>query len=196
MSKQFILASSSPFRATLLKTILPSFDCISPNINESRQDKEAPEEMVQRLAVKKAKAIQQQINTDNALIIASDQCALFNDEILGKPHSIQNAEAQLAKFSGHKITFLTSLCLLDTQSNKHQVIVEPFYVHFRTLSYVEIKNYVGKEMPLNCAGSFKSEGLGIALFEKLEGNDPNSLIGLPLIQLNKMLQSIGINVLL
>ena len=195
MTKQFILASSSPYRATLLKTILPNFDCISPNINESKQENESPTQMVERLAVEKAKAIQHQTNTDNTLIIASDQCALFNDEILGKPHTIQNAEAQLAMFSGQKVTFLTSLCLLDTQSNKHQVIVEPFYVYFRTLSHVEIKSYVAKEMPLNCAGSFKSEGLGITLFEKLEGDDPNSLIGLPLIQINKMLRSIGINVL-
>ena len=195
MLKQFILASSSPFRANLLKTILPNFDCISPNIDESRQENESPTQMVQRLALGKAKAIQQQINTDNALIIASDQCALFNDEILGKPYSIQNAEIQLTKFSGNKVTFLTSLCLLDTQSNEQQVIIEPFYVYFRTLSHVEIKSYVAKEMPLNCAGSFKSEGLGITLFEKLEGDDPNSLIGLPLIQLNKMLRSIGINVL-
>ena len=195
MSKQFILASSSPFRATLLKTILHNFEGISPNIDESRQKNESPTQLVQRLAVEKAKAAQQQINTDNALIIASDQCALFNDEIIGKPHTVQNAETQLAKFSGNKVTFLTSLCLLDTQSNEHQVIIEPFYVYFRALSNVEIKSYVSKEMPLNCAGSFKSEGLGITLFEKLEGDDPNSLIGLPLIQLNKMLRSIGINVL-
>ncbi|MDA7742006.1 Maf family nucleotide pyrophosphatase [Francisellaceae bacterium] len=192
MPINFILASSSPYRAELLRKIIPEFTCISPDIDETPLENEMPEAMVKRLAIKKAKAIQRNLKVP-AVIISSDQCAIFQNKILGKPHTIENAITQLGAFSGNKVTFLTSLCLVDSAQNKTQVIVEPFYVHFRILTLDEIKNYVAKEMPLNCAGSFKSEGLGITLFEKLEGNDPNSLIGLPLIQLNTMLRTLNIN---
>ncbi len=192
MPINFILASSSPYRAELLGKIIPEFTCISPDIDETPLEDETPENMVKRLAIEKAKAIQTGLKAP-AVIIASDQCALFQNKILGKPHTIENAIAQLNAFSGNKVTFLTSLCVLDSIQNKIQVIIEPFYVHFRALTLDEIKSYITKEMPLNCAGSFKSEGLGITLFEKLEGNDPNSLIGLPLIQLNTMLRILNIN---
>ena len=184
-----ILASSSPFRRTLLEKLQVPFTCTSPDVDESELENETAEELVARLAEAKAQALARA--NPNSLIIGSDQVALANDQILGKPYTREKALQQLASFSGQTVTFLTGLCLLDTATDSAQVTVEPFYVHFRELNEVEIARYVDIEQPLNCAGSFKSEGLGITLFRKLEGEDPNTLIGLPLIRLCEFLRNSG-----
>ena len=191
--KSLVLASTSPYRKALLAKLALPFTTAKPNVDETPLPNESPGELVERLAIAKARAIKSEFKS--SLIIGSDQVAVFNGEILGKPHTKENAHAQLTAFSGNKVTFLTSLCVYDTETNEHQSIIEPFIVHFRSLTHEEITCYIDKEQPLDCAGSFKSEGLGICLFEKLEGNDPNALIGLPLIQLTQLLKTMKLNVL-
>lgn len=188
-----VLASSSPYRRMLLDKLELPYQHASPDIDESPKPAEQPAALVKRLAIEKAQAIATQF--DSAIIIGSDQVAVCDDVILGKPVTATKAHEQLKLLSGKRVTFLTGLAVMNTQHQTIDAIVEPFNVQFRTLSEQQIENYVAKEQPLNCAGSFKSEGLGIALFEKLEGDDPNSLIGLPLIQLTKMLLTQGIDVL-
>ena len=193
-----ILASSSPFRKELLTKLGLEFSIQTPDINESRIDGETPEQLVYRLAEEKAHEV---AKTQSGLIIASDQVATLgsgaqaDDKILTRPHTHENAIKQLQQSSGNTVTFVTSLSLLNTNSGNIQTIVEPFKVVFKTLSTQQIDNYLKKEQPYNCAGSFKSEALGISLFERLEGNDPNTLIGLPLIQLIKMLENEGVDIL-
>lgn len=185
------LASSSRYRQQLLQKTGLSFQVAVPAIDESPLPGEAPAELVQRLALAKASKIAGSLS--QGLVIGSDQVAVFNGAILGKPHKTEAAIAQLQAFSGQEVTFLTGLALVDAASGQNQVCCEPFSVHFRQLTDAEIVNYVALEQPLDCAGSFKSEGLGIGLFEKLEGKDPNSLIGLPLIRLLAMLRQHGVN---
>ncbi|MCH2055051.1 MAG: Maf family nucleotide pyrophosphatase [Thalassotalea sp.] len=191
--KKIVLASTSPFRRALLEKFNISFTCDKPDIDESALKDETPEQLVARLSLEKAQACAN--NHSDALIIGSDQVAVHQDRILGKPHTIDNAVAQLTSFSGQAVTFLTGLTVLDTESGEAKTIVEPFQVFFKTLSKESIDQYVNAEMPLNCAGSFKSEGLGICLFEKLSGDDPNSLIGLPMIKLYELLNHFDIDVL-
>jgi len=188
-----ILGSSSPFRKELLARLGMDFTTESPEINEFRQSNESAEDLVRRLSIEKAKAIA--ANRENALIIGSDQVAIIDGEILGKPGTTEKAESQLQKASGKTVTFLTGLCLLNTRSGNYQVDIVPYSVFFRDLTTEQIKSYVEKERPLNCAGSFKSEGLGVALFAKMEGEDPTALIGLPLIRLVSMLKEEGIEIL-
>lgn len=147
---------------------------------------EAPRQLVLRLAQAKAQSLASRF--PNHLIIGSDQICVLDGEITGKPLTEEKARQQLAKASGNIVTFYTGLALYNSASGHLQTEVEPFDVHFRHLSETEIDDYVRKEHPLHCAGSFKSEGLGIALFERLEGRDPNTLIGLPLIALCQMLR--------
>ncbi|MEI6895032.1 MAG: nucleoside triphosphate pyrophosphatase [Colwellia sp.] len=191
--KTLVLGSTSPFRKTILEKLQLPFHCAKPDIDETEKKGETPQDLVKRLAIAKAKAITPQF--PNALIIGSDQVAICDGEILGKPHSFNNAVIQLSKFSGRSITFYTGLCVYDSEKDKTVAIVEPFIVHFNPLSQKEIKNYLHAEQPYNCAGSFKSEGLGICLFNRLEGDDPNTLIGLPLIKLVALLKQQGIDVL-
>ncbi|MFT6836357.1 MAG: septum formation protein [Francisellaceae bacterium] len=183
---RLVLGSSSPFRKALLEKLDLSFDCDSPDIDETPLKDELPKDMVARLAKEKANAIAKR--HPQAIIIASDQCATLDGKIIGKPGNHENAVQQLTAASGRTVTFYTSLCVYNAGTNQYQETVEPFYVYFRTLTESQIGNYLTKEQPYNCAGSFKSEGLGISLFERLEGNDPNTLIGLPLIQLITMLE--------
>lgn len=190
MTLPIILASSSPYRRELLAKLGLVFTHESPDIDESRLANEDAEQMVARLAKSKAAAIAK--NNDAALIIASDQVAVLDKRILGKPHNHANAVKQLSELSGRKVCFLTSLTLLNSKTQQSQCVVEPFVVKFRQLSHQEIEGYLNKEKPYDCAGSFKSEGLGITLFEKLSGDDPNILIGLPLIKLSKMLRKEGV----
>ncbi|NMP31409.1 septum formation inhibitor Maf [Thalassotalea sp. M1531] len=191
--KNIILASTSPFRRQLLEKLNLPFDASSPDIDESPLDNETPSQLVARLALAKASKVAQ--HSHAALIIGSDQVAVFNSEILGKPHNEENAFKQLKAFSGNRVTFLTGLAVIDSYDNKEKIIVEPFHVHFKVLSDSDIRHYIKAEKPFNCAGSFKSEGLGICLFEKLEGADPNTLIGLPLIRLTEIFKEFGLNVL-
>lgn len=192
-NRPLILASTSPFRQQILQKITQEFSCAKPNVDETPQPNESAAALVQRLALAKAKACEDQF--DDHLIIGGDQVAVINGQIVGKPHNFNNAFNQLRRASGQKITFYTGLCLYNSGTKDHQVIVEPFHVHFRVLTDEMITGYLKTEEPYNCAGSFKSEGLGIALFERLEGKDPNTLIGLPLITLLDMLSNEGINIL-
>ncbi len=189
---KLILGSTSPFRRELLHKLGLSFDVDAPDIDESMRTGEQPEEFVQRLAEEKSQAVA--ARHDNALVIGSDQVACIGSNILGKPGTREKAIAQLTEASGQRVSFYTGLCLLNSQTGKSQVICEPFHVYFRELSREQIERYLDAEEPYNCAGSFKSEGLGISLFERLEGDDPNALIGLPLIRLISMLQQEGISV--
>lgn len=191
--KTLVLASTSPFRQELLKKLNLPYITAKPNIDETAFVNETPIALVERLAIEKAKAVA--LEHDNALIIGSDQVAVCDGDILGKPHTIENAIAQLTKFSNKYITFYTGLCVYDSKTQVAKSLVEPFHVHFKALSEQTIANYVHAEMPLNCAGSFKSEGLGICLFQRLEGDDPNSLIGLPLIKLTELLAEYNVDVL-
>ena len=193
-----ILASSSPFRKAILEKLRIDFKAAVPNINESRKNGESPFNLVNRLSKEKALEV---AKSHSGLIIASDQVATLgngnneDDEIFTKPGSHENAFLQLKKSSGKTITFLTGLVLLNTETLKIQTHVELFKVTFKQLSDNQILSYLNKEDVLNCAGSFKSEGLGIALFSSMEGNDPNSLIGLPTIQLIKMLAKENVHIL-
>lgn len=192
MKPNLILASSSPYRKQLLERLRLPFECDSPNIDESPYLDETPEKLVKRLAYEKAITIGR-ASSPNYVVIASDQVATLDGLILGKPHTVFNATQQLLQFSGRKVSFLTSLCVLNNASQSYDIEVESYHVHFRALSIEEISHYISMEMPLDCAGSFKCEGLGVCLFEKMEGDDPNSLIGLPLIALSRLLKKHGIN---
>ena len=193
-----ILASSSPFRKAILERLGVPFITASPDIDESRNTSESPYELVYRLSEEKAKEV---AKTHSGIIIASDQVATLdtgnkiNDEIFNKPGTHENAFLQLKKSSGKTVTFLTGIALLNTETSAIQVHVDPFKVHFKKLTDNQISSYLEKEDVLNCAGSFKSEGLGIALFRSMEGRDPNSLIGLPTIKLIEMLAKENVHIL-
>lgn len=181
-----VLASTSPFRRQLLEKLGLPFDCAAPDVDETPQPGETPRHLVLRLAQAKAQAMAERY--PQHLIIGSDQVCLLDGEITGKPKTEENARHQLSLASGSVVTFYTGLALYNSATGTLQTECEPFDVHFRHLSEQEIDDYVRKERPLHCAGSFKCEGLGIALFERLEGRDPNTLIGLPLIALCQMLR--------
>lgn len=181
-----ILASTSPWRRALLEKLAMPFECAAPEVDETPMPGESPRHLVTRLAQEKAQSLAHRYPAH--LIIGSDQVCVLDGEITGKPLTEENARQQLTKASGNIVTFYTGLALYNSATGHLQTEVEPFDVHFRHLSEIEIEDYVRKERPLHCAGSFKSEGLGIALFERLEGRDPNTLIGLPLIALCQMLR--------
>lgn len=186
-----VLASTSPYRRQLLERLGLRFTTAAPAVDERRRPGESPQVLVLRLAEAKARAIAP--THPNALVIGSDQVACLDDEVLGKPGDRAAAIAQLERASGRILVFQTGLCLLDTTSGRAQTLVEPFRVHLRKLDRRQIEGYLDREQPFDCAGSFKSEGLGIALFERLEGDDPNTLIGLPLIRLVSLLESEGLH---
>ncbi len=189
-----ILASTSPYRRVLLEKLGVIFECAAPNVDESPQPGESPRHLVVRLAQEKAKSLAARF--PDHLIIGSDQVCVLDGIITGKPHTEENARQQLLKARGSIVTFYTGLALYNSSTGHLQTECEPFDVHFRHLSEQEIDDYVRKERPLNCAGSFKSEGLGIALFERLDGRDPNALVGLPLIALCQMLRRENYNPLM
>ncbi len=191
--KKLVLGSTSPFRKEILAKLNIPFVCAKPDIDESAFENESPVELVERLAIEKAKAVASEF--PDALIIGSDQVAMCDGEILGKPHNFENAVKQLEKFSNKTVVFYTGLCVYDSGLDYTTALREPFLVHFNELSRSDIENYLHAEQPYNCAGSFKSEGLGICLFKKLEGDDPNTLIGLPLIKLVELLKQHGVDVL-
>lgn len=186
-----VLASTSPFRHALLERLGLRFETAAPAVDETRRPGEPPEALVLRLAEEKARAVAGE--HPDALIIGSDQVACIEAQVLGKPGGRDQAIAQLERASGRSVRFLTGLCLLNSGSGHCRTLVEPFQVHFRNLTRSQIEGYVDREQPYGCAGSFKSEGLGIALFERLEGDDPNALIGLPLIRLIDLLSAEGVD---
>lgn len=190
---QLVLASTSPYRKELLQRLGLEFITAAPNVDEARRPAETPEQLVTRLAEEKARIVMNRF--PDALIIGSDQVAVIDTEVLTKPGTHENAVKQLQRCSGQSVTFLTGLCLFNASLGKVQIEVVPFRVYFRALNAAQIENYLRREQPYNCAGSFKSEGLGIALLERLEGDDPATLIGLPLIRLTRMLEREGIQVI-
>lgn len=183
---KLVLASTSPFRQQLLDRLQLAYETDSPDVDESPLPGENIDQMVIRLAIAKAQAVA--ARHPQALIIGSDQSAELDGEKLGKPGGYDKAFAQLRQASGKKVVFHTGLCLLNSASGHIQTACVPYTVVFRHLSDTMIDAYLRREQPYNCAGSFKSEALGIALFERFEGEDPNALIGLPLIKLVAMLE--------
>ena len=190
---RLVLASTSPYRKALLERLQLAFETASPEVDETRLADESAEALGARMAEAKARAVAQ--GMDDALVIGSDQVAVLDGDILGKPGGHEQAVAQLMRASGKAVRFLTGLCLVNAATGKAQLEVVPFEVEFRTLTAEQVEHYLRREQPYNCAGSFKSEGLGIALFERLHGDDPNTLIGLPLIRLTRMLEREGLAVL-
>lgn len=184
-----VLASTSPFRKELLERLMVPFEVARPEVDETPLANETPHALVERLAVLKARAVAN--NYPNALVIGSDQVALHADQIVGKPESHEQAVKQLQQASGKTIRLYTGLALINTQSGDVRSEVVPFTTHFKELSETTIERYLRKEQPYNCAGSLKSEGLGIALLKRFEGDDPSALIGLPLIRLISMLEAEG-----
>lgn len=188
-----ILASTSRYRRSLLERLQLGFRCIPPEVDEQRNPNEAPGNLAKRLALKKAQAVASLY--PDALVIGSDQVASIDGSIIGKPGNFENATAQLQRSAGREVTFYTGIALVSRARGFERLHVEPFSVLFRVLTDTQIANYLHREQPYDCAGSFKAEGLGIALFEKLSGNDPTSLEGLPLIKLSELLASAGVDVL-
>ncbi|WP_318369775.1 nucleoside triphosphate pyrophosphatase [Enterobacter sp.] len=191
---RLVLASTSPYRRALLEKLGVTFECAAPGVDETALPGETPRHLVLRLAQAKAQALAERY--PQHLIIGSDQVCVLDGEITGKPLTEENAVKQLMKARDNIVTFYTGLALYNSATGHLQTECEPFDVHFRHLSEQEITDYLRKERPLNCAGSFKSEGLGITLFERLEGRDPNTLVGLPLIALCQMLRREDCNPLL
>ena len=188
---QLVLASTSSFRQALLNKLGLPFITAAPETDETPLPGESAPQLVERLAQAKARALADRY--PHSWIIGSDQVCVLAGEITGKPHTEENARAQLRAASGKAITFYTGLALYCAKENRMFSLYETFRVHFRPLSEAEINAYVTIEQPLQCAGSFKSEGLGITLFDRLEGHDPNTLVGLPLIALCNLLRGVGIN---
>ncbi len=190
---QLILASSSIYRRELLERLQLPFSIISPDVDETPLPGEVPEDTALRLAQKKARKVGQ--SHPRALIIGCDQVATLDGLQLGKPLIHVNAVKQLRMMRGRSVTFHSALCLYNANTDRMQAEVVPYVVAFRDLNDAQIENYLLKEQPYHCAGSAKSESLGIALVAAMQGNDPNALIGLPLITLITMLQNEGVNVI-
>lgn len=190
---KLILASSSPYRKELLARLRVEFRVVVPNMDETPYPNETPQDLVKRLAIAKAQVIAA-INP-STLVIGSDQVAVHNGHIVGKPGTHECAVAQLRAASGSTVSLYTGLALVNADSGRIQSEVVPYRVVFRVLTDAQIENYLRREQPYNCAGSVKAEGLGVALLERHEGEDPATLIGLPLIRLVRMLENEGMHVL-
>jgi septum formation protein len=190
MSRLVVLASTSPFRRELLARLQLPFETVAPETDESALPGEAPASTALRLSEAKARAVARRF--PDALIIGSDQVAAQGNDRFGKPGSRQNAIAQLRLMRGKEVVFHTGLCLLNSATNRVQTCCIDTHVGFRDLADAEIESYLDKEDALNCAGSARSEGLGISLLSSLRGDDPNALIGLPLIALCDMLRAEGL----
>jgi septum formation protein len=188
---KLILASSSPYRERLLTRLGIPFTCQAPDLDESQLASESPEEMAQRLALAKARRVS--ALNPGAWVIGSDQVASLAGVTMNKPVTHEKAVQQLRASSGNRVDFFTGIALAGGPENREWFHVEQFSVYFQELSDLDIEGYLRKEQPYDCAGSFKWEGLGIALFERLRGNDPTSLEGLPLIALSRLLRNAGIN---
>ncbi|GHU33297.1 Maf-like protein [Betaproteobacteria bacterium] len=191
--EQIVLASTSPFRRELLGRLGFPFDTADPQTDESPLPDEVPEDMALRLSEAKARAVVPQF--PEALIIGSDQVAILDGRVYGKPGTHDNAVGQLRTMRGRTVNFFTGLCLLDARSGQARLRGVPTWVTFRDLSDREIEDYLRREQPYQCAGAAKSEGLGIAIIARLQGDDPNALIGLPLIALCDLLREAGCPVL-
>lgn len=192
MPTELILASSSPYRKQLLDRLQLDYRCLSPEVDESLKPGENPVDYVCRLARAKAESIARQY--PDAVVIGSDQCAVSDGEILGKPGSHEVALRQLQRTRGNTVVFHTGLCVTCVARGFERVDEIPFSVEFRELTDAQLERYLQREQPYDCAGSFKAEGYGICLFSRLHGDDPTALIGLPLIRLVAFLEAAGIKV--
>ncbi|MGE5493363.1 MAG: Maf family protein [Actinomycetota bacterium] len=193
MTQKLLLASTSPYRRELLARLGLPFDIANPQTDETPLSGEAPEATALRLSEAKARAVASAY--PDTLIIGSDQVAVMDGRVFGKPGDHERAVEQLRLLRGRTVNFFTGLCLLNTSTGRAQVRGVPTLVTFRDLSDGEIENYLRREQPYNCAGAAKSEGLGIALLKSMQGDDPNALVGLPLIALCDMLRAEGIPIL-
>lgn len=191
--QSIVLASGSPYRKRLLQRLELAFECVAPGVDEAPLPGETPEAMVLRLSEAKACAVAERM--PEALVIASDQTGAIDGRLLGKPGSVERACAQLHSIAGREVRFLTGLCVLDARSGRRASSVETCTVQLRELDRATIRDYVQREQPLDCAGSFKVEGLGIALFRSIRLEDPTALEGLPLIRLVEFLHDFGVEVL-
>jgi MAF protein len=190
--RRLVLASTSRYRKALLERLGVSFTCFAPHVDEARRTDESADTLVQRLALAKAKAGAD--THPDALVIGSDQVADCEGAILGKSGGHDAAVEQLRRLAGRRVIFHTGLCLYDARTSEARVEMIPFAVLFRKLTDRQIERYVRVDRPYDCAGSFKSEGLGISLFERMEGDDPTALVGLPLIRLTQWLNETGVAV--
>ena len=192
MQDKIILASSSPFRRELLDRLHLDYACQSPDIDESQLAGESASDYVCRLARAKAQTVARQ--QPEALVIGSDQCALLDGQILGKPGTHEVALQQLKQAQGKIVVFHTAVCVMRLADAFEMLEEVLFEVHFRSLEDAQLEHYLRVEQPYNCAGSFKSEGYGASLFSKMRGDDPSAIIGLPLLSLVPMLEAAGIAV--
>lgn len=191
---RIVLASTSPYRKCLLERLRLEFVSVAPGTVETPIPGERPSALVTRLATEKARSVA--AREADALIIGSDQVAVLDGEALGKPGGAEANRRQLARASGRRVEFLTGLCLLNAANGRAQVDVVPCQVQFRVLTPEQIAAYVRRERAYDCAGGFRCEGLGTALFESIQGTDPSALVGLPLMRLVAMLAEEGVDVLL
>lgn len=187
---RIILASTSRYRAELLRRLLPEFEQLAPDTDETPHPDEAPSARAVRLAAAKARVVANLAR--GSIVIGSDQVAALDDEILRKPGDVATAQAQLMRCSARTVMFHTAICVIGTDGMQRHAL-DTTCVHFRSLDDATIERYIAIEQPLDCAGSFKCEGLGIALFERIENDDPSALIGLPLIATTRLLRECGIS---
>lgn len=189
---RLVLASTSRYRHELLTRLGLPFTCASPGVDETPAAGEAPEALALRLARAKAAAVAATVDGP-ALVIGSDQCLALDGRIVGKPGTVEAACAQLAASSGRRVRFHTAVAVVRTDDGAERTHVDTTEVVFRSLDAATIRRYVAREEPLDCAGSFRSEGLGIALFERIDNADPTALVGLPLIATARMLRELGLD---
>ena len=190
---QLVLASTSKYRRKLLARLGLPFEVAWPHVDETALPQEAPQDTARRLAEAKARAVAARF--PQAIVIGSDQVAVLGDLPLGKPGDHATALRQLKAMRGKEVVFHTALCVCNAASGQAQTRIVPFYVRFRDYSDAQIERYLQLEQPYDCAGSARCEGLGIALIAEMRGDDPNALIGLPLIALTEMLAAQGVSVL-
>ncbi len=190
---QIVLASTSKYRRELLARLGLPFEVASPLVDETALPDEAPEDSARRLAEAKARAVADRF--PQAIVIGSDQVAILEGTVLGKPGNHANALRQLKFMRGKEVAFHTALCVCDAASGQVLTRVVPYYVRFRDFSDAQIERYLQREQAYDCAGSARCEGLGIALIAEMRGADPNALIGLPLIALTEMLAALGVSIL-
>ena len=189
--RPLVLASTSRYRAELLHRLGLPFAQVAPEVDEAALPGEDPAALAARLAVAKARAVA--ARQPGAWVIGSDQVAVLDGVALGKPGTVTRAREQLAQASGRSVEFLTAVVLVDADAGAVASAIDRTLVQFRVLDAHDIARYVAREQPLDCAGSFKSEALGVALFEAIETRDPTALVGLPLIALCRMLRDAGLD---
>jgi 7-methyl-GTP pyrophosphatase len=188
-----VLASTSKYRRALLTRLGLPFEVASPDLDEFPLPREMPQDTARRLAEAKARAVA--VRFPQAIVIGSDQVAILDGVTLGKPGNHTNAVRQLKAMRGKEVVFHTALCVCNAASGQAQTRVVPYFVRFRDYSDTQIEHYLRREQPYDCAGSARCEGLGIALIAEMRGEDPNALIGLPLIALTEMLAAQGVDIL-